>query len=626
MNIIIPLGGLGERFKKENYIEPKPLIKIFGKSMIFHVIDNLKINDDDNLIIIYNKELNKYNFPTILKNRYNKITYVELNKQTEGSVETILIGLKNIEPNLLENKCVLLDCDTFYHIDILSIFREQTENAVFCFNDNFDKPIYSYVKFNDNNIIYEIKEKNKISNYANSGCYCFKNGIILMNYCEYIINNNIRQNNEYYTSCVIQKMLVDNHIFMANIINYNDFICVGTPLQLKIYCSNLENNKEKKRFCFDLDNTLVTYPEIKNDYRTVKPILNNIEMLKFLKNMGHTIIIYTARRMKTHNSNIGLVIKDIATITIDTLSNFNIPYDELYFGKPYADFYIDDLGVNAYNDLEKELGFYKTNVNEREFNEIINGKMDIIQKKSTNEKIKGEIYYYKHIPEKLKKYFPIFIHFDNNSYTMEKIKGITLSYIFINETLTEELFLKFLNMIKEIHSIKPNPNNIDDINIYYNYTNKIKDRYEKYDYSKYNNSVTVYNKLIEYFTQYDEGIFSMIHGDIVFSNCILIDNNNFKLIDMRGVLGNNLTIYGDIFYDYGKILQSLIGYDEILLNRSISNNYRYKLLNIFNNFIIENYGEKYIEIIKMITNSLIFTLLPLHNNDKCNEYYKLINI
>jgi NDP-sugar pyrophosphorylase family protein len=35
MNIIIPLGGKGDRFKKASYNLPKPLIKIFDKEMIF---------------------------------------------------------------------------------------------------------------------------------------------------------------------------------------------------------------------------------------------------------------------------------------------------------------------------------------------------------------------------------------------------------------------------------------------------------------------------------------------------------------------------------------------------------------------------------------------------------------
>jgi capsule biosynthesis phosphatase len=84
------------------------------------------------------------------------------------------------------------------------------------------------------------------------------------------------------------------------------------------------------RICFDLDNTLVTNPTVPNDYSTVKPIPKMIQLLQHLKQNGHEIIIHTARRMKTHHSNVGKVIKDIALVTIQTLEKFNIEYDEKY--------------------------------------------------------------------------------------------------------------------------------------------------------------------------------------------------------------------------------------------------------------------------------------------------------
>ena len=49
--------------------------------------------------------------------------------------------------------------------------------------------------------------------------------------------------------------------------------------------------------------------------------------------------------MKSENGNIGRVNANIGKITFDTLEKYNIYYDEIYFGKPYADFYIDDLGI-----------------------------------------------------------------------------------------------------------------------------------------------------------------------------------------------------------------------------------------------------------------------------------------
>lgn len=54
MNIIIPLGGKGERFAKEGYAEPKPLIRVLHKEMIRHVIDRLSVRpDEDHVFILY---------------------------------------------------------------------------------------------------------------------------------------------------------------------------------------------------------------------------------------------------------------------------------------------------------------------------------------------------------------------------------------------------------------------------------------------------------------------------------------------------------------------------------------------------------------------------------------------
>ena len=40
MNIVLPLCEIGERFKKNGYIMPKPLIKVEGKEYI-KICDNI---------------------------------------------------------------------------------------------------------------------------------------------------------------------------------------------------------------------------------------------------------------------------------------------------------------------------------------------------------------------------------------------------------------------------------------------------------------------------------------------------------------------------------------------------------------------------------------------------------
>ena len=163
---------------------------------------------------------------------------------------------------------------------------------------------------------------------------------------------------------VIKRMINNGEIFTANKIQRQDFHVLGTPFQVKLFASERKNSFTPMRFCFDLDNTLVSYPRINGDYNTCEPLHNNINYLRHLKSQGHTIIIYTARRMKTWRGNIGSVIADIGEITLNSLNKFNIPYDEIYFGKPYADFYIDDLAINTQSNLERETGFHVTSISE----------------------------------------------------------------------------------------------------------------------------------------------------------------------------------------------------------------------------------------------------------------------
>jgi capsule biosynthesis phosphatase len=634
MIILIPLGGKGQRFKDNNYKKPKSLINIFGEPIINYLLKNLSItcNDDITIYIPYNKEYDKYNFTDYLKKEFPnyKFIFLSLAGDTRGAVETINIALSNID--IYDQPILCLDGDNFYTNDIIKLWNKK--NEIFVFKDTTENPIYSYVKLNNEGNIIDIEEKNKISEYACSGAYGFSSYKNLLYYTQKIINENKMQKNEFYTSGVIKEMINDNIQVNCKNISKNFWHCIGTPLQLKqfynnyplINCSNNERNVKKKRICFDLDNTLVSFPEIKNDYTTVKPIQKNIDFLKYLKKMNNTIIIYTARRMKTHNGCVGKINADIGKITFDTLDKFNIPYDEIYFGKPHADVYIDDLALNCFDDMEKELGFYNDIINPRSFNSIENDTIEIYTKKSND--LSGEIYYYNNIPSTIKDMFPLLIDFDTNKkwYKIEKINGITLSNIYLSELLTENFLINVMNSIRRIQSTMIE--NIDIINIYDNYAKKLKSRYLNYNYDKFHNHAETYNTLINFLEKYEtekKGKKCIIHGDTVMTNIIINNNNKIKFIDMRGKCGDILTIYGDWLYDWAKLYQSLIGYDSILLKKNISNEYKNKNINTFINYFLKFYSQEDLYNMKMIAKCLLFSLIPLHDDEKCVEYYNLID-
>jgi HAD superfamily hydrolase (TIGR01509 family) len=250
MNIIIPLGGKGERFTKEGYLQPKPLIRILNKEMIFYVLDNLEFSNDDKIFIIYFSELDKYDFTNIVGKKYPEIIFIPVYYQTAGAVETLYNGLTKIIDMSNNKKCVLLDCDTFYTQDILSIARNNPNNLVFYTKKYDEPPIYSYISINHENRIVEIKEKVKISSNANTGCYVFNDIDQLVYYCKYVLDNKITFNGEPYTSCVIDQIIKADAFFGYELDEAKVF-SLGTPIELQKFISR------SFVFLFDLDGTIV---------------------------------------------------------------------------------------------------------------------------------------------------------------------------------------------------------------------------------------------------------------------------------------------------------------------------------------------------------------------------------
>lgn len=272
MNIIIPLGGKGERFYKDGYIVPKPLIKVFNKEIIFHLLDNLQLHNNANsykIFIIYHIDLDIHNFTHIIHSKYPQINLISIHYYTSGATETIYYGLNKIIELTTHKTCILLDCDTFYTQNILEIVNSQPENQrnmVFYTVKTHEIPIYSYIELDHTNTheelstqkIIDIREKEKISSNANTGCYVFEDINILKASCKYILDNNITFNGEPYTSCVIKYML-QSHNFYGYKLHSNCVFSLGTPLEVKQYINRTY------AFLFDLDGTLVNTDEIYYD-------------------------------------------------------------------------------------------------------------------------------------------------------------------------------------------------------------------------------------------------------------------------------------------------------------------------------------------------------------------------
>lgn len=99
----------------------------------------------------------------------------------------------------------------------------------------------------------------------------------------------------------------------------------------------LSSNADKKTFCFDIDGVIGEKADIKDmdgSYANNTPNHEIINLCNALYDHGHTIILHTAR-----GSGSGL---DCSNITRRQLKKWGVKYHNLHFGKPPADYYIDD--------------------------------------------------------------------------------------------------------------------------------------------------------------------------------------------------------------------------------------------------------------------------------------------
>lgn len=105
---------------------------------------------------------------------------------------------------------------------------------------------------------------------------------------------------------------------------------------------------EAYSFIFDIDGTLCPVKKQEERYEDVVPYKNMVDRLKYYKENGAKIVLFTSRNMNSYNGNIGIINKNTAKILLEWLDKWDIPYDEIIYGKPWAGhkgFYVDDRTI-----------------------------------------------------------------------------------------------------------------------------------------------------------------------------------------------------------------------------------------------------------------------------------------
>lgn len=105
---------------------------------------------------------------------------------------------------------------------------------------------------------------------------------------------------------------------------------------------------EDYSFVFDIDGTLCPIKKKEEKYEDLVPFPDMVEKLKYYKANGAKIVLFTSRNMNSYQGNMGVINKNTAKILLEWLDKWEIPYDEILYGKPWPGhkgFYVDDRSV-----------------------------------------------------------------------------------------------------------------------------------------------------------------------------------------------------------------------------------------------------------------------------------------
>ncbi len=236
IEIVIPMAGMGQRFKAAGYENPKPFIDVMGKPMIEWVIDNVKpkLFKSHFTFICHEEHLKSFPVEQMLRSKLPDASIVTVKNTTEGAACTVLLAiehLKHARPLLLANS------DQWVDVDIDAFLKQaidsQSDGTIMTFEATDKK--WSFAKLDANHRVTQVAEKNPISNHATVGIYYFKHAQDFVKGALDMIRKNIRTNGEFYVCPVYNELINENKNIQIFDIDPWKMNGLGTPEDLEIF-------------------------------------------------------------------------------------------------------------------------------------------------------------------------------------------------------------------------------------------------------------------------------------------------------------------------------------------------------------------------------------------------------
>lgn len=208
MKVVIPVAGVGTRLRPHTHSVPKVLVRVAGKTILEHILDDIISLNPDEIIFIIGYLGNK--IEEFAKERYSniKMSFIQ-QEEYNGLGAAIYLSNEKVDPD--EDLLIILG-DTIIRTDFKK-FIKQKNNAIAVKNVE-DPRKYGVIEI-DNKIITKFIEKpeNPPTDMAVVGLYYIKQSSDLLKSLEHIIDNDIKTKGEYQLTDALQYMLDQGNVF-----------------------------------------------------------------------------------------------------------------------------------------------------------------------------------------------------------------------------------------------------------------------------------------------------------------------------------------------------------------------------------------------------------------------------
>lgn len=212
MNIIIPMAGMGKRLRPHTLTTPKPLVRLVGKPIVAHLVEEIisqaggAVETIGFIIGDFGEDVENELIDIAKQQGCKGEIYYQ--KEALGTAHAILCA-----QSLLDGPVVVAFADTLFRAD----FKLDPEiDGVLYVERVKDPSAFGVVELNDQGHIRSFVEKPQefVSDMAMIGIYYFKQGEILKQEMQYLIDNGIMNDGEYQLPDALRSMVEKGYKFV----------------------------------------------------------------------------------------------------------------------------------------------------------------------------------------------------------------------------------------------------------------------------------------------------------------------------------------------------------------------------------------------------------------------------